>query len=543
MGSARTIALLAVLCTSLAAVPQSDLASPRAGEVSATRIRADVTFLASDLMEGRQAGSRGYELAALYAASQLQAAGWEPAGDNGTYLQQVPLLESTPVSASLSVRPSAGGAPVALPVPDDALVAPGPERVELTAPIVFAGYGVVAPEQKHDDYAGVDATGKIVAMLSNAPSSFPSEPRAHYASFDRKIRAAADRGAVGIAIILTKGDLARTPWRDYIGFIHAPWHAWTRPDGSRGNGDPRIKSVMFVNPSGAERLFAGAARTFEDVSASVAKGTHVALALETTLTVNSVAKHRRQTSPNVVARLPGRDPALAGTSVFITAHLDHVGMLPSGDGDRINNGAYDNAVGSAIVLDVARALASAPRPRRSTVIALVTAEESGLIGSDYLAQHLPAAAGRPVANVNLDMPLFLTPSRDLVAFGSENSTLEDIVRGVAGELDYTLSPDPMPEQNLFVRSDQYSFVKQGIPAVFLMPGLNAREAGVNGQQLFGEFLAQHYHKPSDDLSRPMDPGALERFARANLRLVQRIADAAQPPAWKPGNFFGRTFGK
>jgi Zn-dependent M28 family amino/carboxypeptidase len=192
---------------------------------------------------------------------------------------------------------------------------------------------------------------------------------------------------------------------------------------------------------------------------------------------------------------------------------------------------------------VARALAQAPRPRRSVVIALVTAEESGLVGSDYLARHLPDAAGTPVANVNLDMPLLLTPSRDLVAFGSENSTLEEIVREVAKELDYTLSPDPMPEQNLFVRSDQYSFVKQGIPAVYLMPGLNARAADVNGQQLFGEFLAQHYHKPSDDLSRPMDPGALERFARANLRLVQRIADAAQAPAWKPDNFFGRTFKK
>jgi Zn-dependent M28 family amino/carboxypeptidase len=175
------------------------------------------------------------------------------------------------------------------------------------------------------------------------------------------------------------------------------------------------------------------------------------------------------------------------------------------------------------------------------LVALVTAEESGLVGSDYLARHLPRAAGQAIANVNLDMPLFLTASRDLVAFGAENSTLEPVVREVANALEYTLAPDPMPEQNIFVRSDQYSLVKQGVPAVYLMPGLTARAAGVNGPALFGEFMAQHYHKPSDDLSRPMDLEALERFARANLHLVRRIADAAEPPRWKPGNFFGRTF--
>ena len=542
MRSLLAVALATAVAAGASARQPAD-GAPKPGDVSGARIRADVEFLASDLMEGRLAGTRGYDLAALYAATQLRAAGWEPAGGDGSFFQQVPLLESTPVSSSLKLRTTGGGEPASISMPDEAIVAPGGEHVDVRAPVVFAGYGVTAPERKWDDYAGVDVSGKLVAMLFNAPASFPSEPRAHYASFDRKIQTAAAHGAVGVVLLLTSAELAKTPWQAYRGFFGRPLMTWAAADGSPGTGDPRIKTLVLMPPAGAARLFAGAPTTFETVTATLAKGTPSSLELPATLEVSSTAKHRRLTSPNVVARLRGADAALAGTSVLITAHLDHMGVLESGGADRIHNGAYDNAVGSAIVLDVARALAAAPRPRRSVTVALVTAEESGLVGSDYLARHLPPAVGKPIANVNLDMPLFLTPSRDLVAFGAENSTLETVVAEIAKELDYTLTPDPMPEQNLFVRSDQYSLVKQGVPAVYLMPGLTARDSSVNGQQIFGDFLAQHYHKPSDDVSRPMDVGALDRFARANLRLVQRIADLTVAPSWKPGNFFGQTFGK
>ncbi len=174
---------------------------------------------------------------------------------------------------------------------------------------------------------------------------------------------------------------------------------------------------------------------------------------------------------------------------------------------------------------------------------LVTAEEKGLLGSDYFAHYPVKAAGRMVANVNLDMPVFMAASSDIVAFGSENSTLDAVVRKAVAEFGYTLSPDPMPEQNIFVRSDQYSLVKQGIPAVYLMPGFTAKDPAVNGQQVFGGFLASHYHKPTDDLSLPMDLPAVERFTRANLAVARAIADDPVDPAWKPGNFFGKMFGK
>ena len=240
-----------------------------------------------------------------------------------------------------------------------------------------------------------------------------------------------------------------------------------------------------------------------------------------TLTMTSATSHKRVSSPNVVGVLKGSDPSLAATSVVLTAHLDHTGVRPSGDGDRINNGAYDNATGSAILLEVARALAGQPvRPKRSVVVVLVTAEEKGLLGSDYFAHYPVKAAGRMVANVNLDMPVFMAASSDIVAFGSENSTLDAVVRKAVAEFGYTLSPDPMPEENIFVRSDRYSLVKQGVPAVYLMPGFTAKDPAVNGQQVFGGFLASHYHKPSDDLSLPMDLPAVERFTRANLAVAQ-----------------------
>ena len=260
------------------------------------------------------------------------------------------------------------------------------------------------------------------------------------------------------------------------------------------------------------------------------------------MTITSSATHRLVTSPNVVAQLKGSDAALGETSVVLTAHLDHIGIKPAGEGDRINNGAYDNATGSAILLEVARALAAQPvAPRRSILIVLVTAEEKGLLGSDYFARHPVKAAGRMIANVNLDMPVFLAAATDIVAFGSENSTLDEVVRKAAREAGLTLSPDPMPEENIFVRSDRYSLVKQGVPAVYLVPGWTAKDAGVNGAEVFGKFLATTYHQPGDDLSLPMDLAAVEQFTRVNLAVVRAIADDPAAPSWKAGNFFGRTF--
>jgi len=536
--SLATLALTGTSAAQQAAVPAS---SP---DISAVRIRADVEFLADDLLEGREATTRGYDLAARYVAAALKAAGYAPGADDGTYFQQVPLIEST--STATSMRLTVNGATTDVPLPDQGVVGASSSRptAEVTAPVVYVGYGVTAPEFKHDDYAGLDVKGKIVAMLSNAPASLPSEPRAYYASGDHKSKNAADHGAVAVVTLLGPDDVKRFPWALVKSYSGRPALTWAKADGSPGPAERRLLAAGTLNPEGAARLFAGSTLTFEQALETARKGVPGGAALAATVTMTSATSHKRVSSPNVVGVLKGSDPSLAATSVVLTAHLDHTGVKPAGDGDRINNGAYDNAAGSAIVLEVARALSAQPvRPKRSIVVALVTAEEKGLLGSAYFAHHPVKAAGRMVANVNLDMPVFMTASSDLVAFGSENSTLDAVVRGAVARFGYTLSPDPMPQENIFVRSDQYSLVKQGVPAVYLMPGFTATDPAVNGQQVFGGFLASHYHQPSDDLSLPMDLKAVERFTRANLAVVQAIADDPVDPSWKPGNFFGKMFGR
>jgi hypothetical protein len=510
--------------------------------VSATRIRADVEFLADDLLEGREAGTRGHELAARFTAAALKSAGWAPAADDGTYLQQVPLLEST--ATATSMRVTINGATSDVPVPQQAIVAPSASRqaVDVTAPVVFVGFGVTAPDFGYDDYAGLEVTGKIVAALFNAPARLPSEPRAHYASFDHKLKNAADHGAVALVTVLGPDDAKRFPWERMKAYFGRPTMTWTHPDGSLGATETRLQAVAYLSPEGSARLFAVGPLSFDAAVDAGRKSLPGGAALPATLTIASATSHRRVSSPNVVAILKGGEPSLSASSVVLTAHLDHIGVRPSGEGDRINNGAYDNATGSAILLEVARVLAGRRvRPKRSVVVALVTAEEKGLLGSDYFAHHPARAAGRMVANVNLDMPLFLAGSTDIVAFGSENSTLDGVVRKAAAALGYTLSPDPMPEENIFVRSDQYSLVKKGVPALALMPGLTANDPAVNGSQVLGKFVASNYHQPSDDLSLPMDLPAVERFTRLNLAVVEAIADDPVDPAWKPGNFFGKMF--
>jgi Peptidase family M28/PA domain len=515
------------------------------GRVRASAVRAHVEFLADDLLEGRQPGTRGYDIAARYVASELEAIGLSPAGEGGTFFQRVPLLESTLRDGELSFT-TKGSSKVMLVAREDYLMSGDALRTEaeVEAPVIFAGFGVTAPELHHDDYAGRDVKGKIVAILSNAPARFPSEQRAHFASGLLKAQNAARRGAVGLLLLRTPEDEARLPWARVLQNADATTVRWLHPDGKPESVFPELQGSAALSLAGTRKLFATSPVSLDEALAQVTKGQPSPVQLGVTARLKGRSEHRRFTSPNVIGRLLGSDPALKDTYVVLSAHLDHVGVGVPENGDSIYNGAYDNATGTAVVLEAARALAGLrERPRRSILFLFVTSEEKGLLGSDYFANRPTVPADEIVANVNIDMPLLLYPLGDVVAFGAENSSLDGPVVKAAEQTGLFVSPDFVPEENVFIRSDQYSFVRRGIPSVFLVPGLKSSDPSADGAKAFQEFFARHYHRPSDDLSQPMDPGSVERFVRANVLITYAIATDREAPRWKAGNFFGKTFGQ
>jgi Zn-dependent M28 family amino/carboxypeptidase len=264
-------------------------------------------------------------------------------------------------------------------------------------------------------------------------------------------------------------------------------------------------------------------------------GTPKGFVLKPRLAVRQQSAQRRFASPNVLAVLPGSDPKLAGEYVLLMAHLDHEGIKPDGEGDRIYNGAMDNAVGVATMLEVARAMAASPdRPNRSILFAAVTAEEKGLLGAQYLARH-PVPGGKVAAVVNLDMPILLYDFTDVVAFGAEHSTMGEAVARAGKGMGVALSEDPLPQEGLFTRSDHYRFVQEGVPSVFLMTGF-----ANGGEEKFKHFLSTYYHKVGDDLSLPIDWKVGAKFARINYEIAREIADAPQAPRWYSDSFFGKS---
>jgi hypothetical protein len=551
LGVTHPIRHSVIALTCLAAIPllwivqSGRLSAQNEADDTVTRVRAHVGFLADDLLEGREAGTRGYDVAARYVAATLSAYGLEPAGDAGTFFQSVPLRESRLVRGEIRLQP-AGGETVPLQVTAEAAVIPSAfyRRSEVTAPAVYAGFGVTAPELGYDDYAGVDVRGKIAVILADAPSRFSTDLRAHYSATEGKLRNAVEHGARGVVHIALPDYQQRTPWPRMVDFIGGPTVGWVDRLNQPGNEHAQLEGRAYLSGPATAKLFAGSPVPLDQVYAAAADGTARGFELPTAITIGTTTEHQETTSANVIGVLKGRDAALTSSYVVLTAHLDHVGIGTPVRGDAIYNGAYDNAAGCAILLEVARQLAAAPqRPRRSVLIVFVTAEEKGLLGSDYFARNPTVPRASLVANVNLDMPLLLWPIADVVAFGAENSSLHAVVDRAVKGAGLRMAADPVPHENLFVRSDQYSLVKQGVPAVFLMPAFGSKDPAKSGEAIFNEFLAAHYHKPSDDLTLPMDAQAVAAFTRANYLIAQLIADDPVPPTWKPGNFFGETFGR
>ncbi|MBB1088692.1 M20/M25/M40 family metallo-hydrolase [Lysobacter sp. SG-8] len=529
-------------CTPDAPRPAPEPYDATAG-ADARRIEADVRFLADDLLEGREAGTRGFDLAALYVAQRMRATGLAPAGEGG-YYQTVPLLKGERREEDAAFVIHRDGTDTALRFGDDFLPDVDFNRgtASVTAPLVFVGQGVHAPALGHDDFSGVDVTGRIAVLFGGAPRTFDTDRRAFHASNREKLRTLADRGAIGAIFVATDADEARSPW------AHGTLN-WRRPsmrlrseDGTALDTFPGLQVVARVRAGVAAQLLDTGGHSARQLFAHAEAGTLRAFELPGRVTLASRTRVTPVASRNVVGLLPGSDPTLAAEHVVFSAHLDHVGIGEPVDGDAIYNGALDNALGVAILLEAAKRLVqSDTAPRRSLLFVAVTAEEKGLLGAEWFARHPTVAPGTLVANVNMDMPVLLAPTTDVVPVGIEHSTLAPLVEAAAREVGVGLSPDPVPEASIFVRSDQYAFIRAGIPAVYLVGGHQGRD-GVDAKAINGAFMREHYHRPGDDASQPIRYDDAARLARLNAVIGQRIADAPDRPRWNEGDFFGEAFG-
>jgi hypothetical protein len=512
--------------------PAQQAAAP---EFSADRVKAHVAFLADDLLEGRDAGTRGYDIAARYVATQFQMLGLEPAGTNGGWYQNVPFRQSR--FAEANARLAIGG--TRFENGKDIVIAPGgPEpRQAIDAEVVFVGYGLQAPDLGIDDYKGLDVRGKVVAILSGFPKGMASDIGAHLAS--QKAKVAQANGAVGTLAILTPTALNVFAWERRAAYAAVPTLNWLMTDGRPYSDSPDLKFGAALNRPAAEALFRGARRPLADVIAESERegGKPRGFALAQKIRFERESVGTRFESPNVVAVLRGSDPALRNEYVLVMGHLDHDGVDPSLPGkDKIYNGALDNAAGIATMLEAARALAASPnRPKRSILFAAVTAEEDGLLGAQYLARN-PLPGRKIVGVVNLDMPILTYDFEDVIAFGAEHSTLGPIVERAAARDRVTLTPDPYPAEGLFTRSDHYEFVKVGIPSVALATGVKGP-----GKDANAAFLANHYHRVSDQIDLPIRWDAAAKFARINYLIAREIADSPQAPRWYSDSFFGKVF--
>ena len=492
-----------------------------------------IQYLADDKLEGRDTGSPGFEKAAAYMADQFRAAGLQPAGADG-YRQPIDfdVVRIDETRSSLDLLRDGTVEPVKLG--DDAILGVNSHAAEhVEAGAVFVGYGLTVPELSYDDLAGVDVKGKIVVYVTGGPAGLPGPIKAHYESGEQRRKALANAGAIG-TISIGNPKAAEVPWSRVAGSRFQPRMDLRDP----GNDvAPPVQVGIVFNPERAEMLFRGSGHTFQEILAALNADkplSHFPLAVR--IRARLAMTRSQAKSENIVGVLPGSDPGLRNEYVILSAHLDHLGIGAPVNGDSIYNGAMDDASGDASLIEIARAIKnSGAKPKRSILFLSVTGEEKGELGSQYFAAH-PTVSGPIVADINMDMYLPLFPLKYLEVQGLGESTLGDDIRVVCEQTGVEVQADKEPEHNRFIRSDQYSFIKKGVPALAFKFGYIP---GTPAERIFKAWYAERYHAPSDDLSQPVDVAAAAQFNAILEKLAVRVADAAQRPAWKPDSFFRR----
>ena len=527
---------------SIEGLPQP--ARTAAASIDPEKIRAHVRFLSLDLLEGRGPGTRGGELAAEYIATQFALDGLEPAGDDGTYFQHVPLYavhtdEDKTTIGFEAANAQGGEASIPLTYGRDIVVKDetGQPAVDIDAPIVFVGYGIDAPEYHWNDYAGVDVKGKVVLVIVNEPPSddakfFKGKTLTYYGRWTYKYEEAARRGAVGV-LVIHRTDLASYGW-DVVRNSEAIETSYLE-------GDPTatLRAAAWIQHDVAQRLFtmAGLGDLDQNIERAGTAGAFHAVELPVRFRAQIESRVRHYVSANVVGRVPGAEPD--GNAVIYTAHYDHLGIDPNARGDNIYNGAADNGTGCGILLELARAFAQSPaRPPHAVYFASVTAEEQGLLGSQYLGEHPPVPAGKMTLDLNYDMllPIGIPLSVDLN--GAERIDFWPTVERVAKAFDLALLPDPMPSAGHYYRSDHFSMARVGIPAFSVDQGdLFEGHDLAWGQAQMADYVAHHYHQPSDEYHADWDFRGNAKLARFGFVLGWLASEQSKPIEWLPGDEF------
>ena len=531
--------MTAILALLLAFSPSERAAMKR---INANEISGHVRFLSDDQLEGRKPGTPGDELAIKYLASQLETMGYRPAGDGGTFLQRVPLVElGADVPRDIAFKGQSGQLILHAGNGTQADLVIGPsahkDRASVKdAEVVFAGYGIVAPEYGWDDYKDVDVRGKVVLLMNFNPPFQGEGKRLWYGRWDYKYLTAAAHGAAG-AIIIHTTPSAGYPWQVVV-------TSWSTPhqDLPPGPNDKFMEFQAWITEPAAIKLVQLGGKDLDQLRSAAQSKDFRPAALGSTLSLEMPVHMRTIESANVIGILPGTDPRLRDEAVLYTAHHDHLGRVqpipPATDG--IYNGALDNASGCATVLNIARAITFAP-PRRSVIVAFVTAEEQGLLGSKFLGEHPPIPAERIAADINLDSVNRWGKTTDLGVFGLGKSSVDRVIEKVAAEQGRTVHGDPHPDRGTFYRSDMFSLARVGVPPVAVKGGPNfaGRPKGWGDEQML-EYERKHYHQPSDEYHGDWDLEGDVQDAQLQLVVGLRLSNAPGLPAWTPGDEFEKA---
>ncbi len=510
-----------------------------AQDIAGTRIRAHVKFLSSDLLEGRGVGARGGELAADYLATQLALAGVKPAGDSGTYFQRVALVGVDPQSGA-SLAAAGQGQTLSFRWLDDfvGLTQRQVESSHLDAEAVFVGHGIRAPEFGWDDYKDVDVKGKVVVLFTGEPPStdpafFGGKALTYYGRWTYKYEEATRQGAVACIIVHT------TPTASYGWDVVRS--SWGREDmqNKLDTGQPAMAFAGWVSQQAGDQLFAVMGKTSaEMLSAADSKGFRPG-ALPVRFRGSFPAKVRLVESRNVAGIISGGDERGKAEAIVFSAHWDHLGVGAPVAGDRIYNGAVDNATGCAMVLEMARAWQGLTiKPRRSAIFLFVTAEESGLRGSAHYAKRPFIPTARTALNLNFDAFYPFGRTTDLVVSGAERTTVWPMVQNAAQRFRLSIKPDPRPEQGSYYRSDHFSMARAGVPAFSVNMGNEfAGKPPGYGNQIFREYNSKHYHQPSDEYQDSWDFSGIEEIAKFGFTLGMDVANMERMPTWRKGDEF------